>query len=67
VFTLNTLRKEKHISHFTLDEGIEVARQLNIPQTYFTHLSHQMGRHEDIQKELPQGIDLAYDGLVFSA
>lgn len=66
VLTLNTLRKEKHISHFTLDEAITLAHTLKPSQTYFTHMSHQMGLHDDINKELPPGIELAYDGLVVS-
>jgi phosphoribosyl 1,2-cyclic phosphate phosphodiesterase len=66
VLTLNTLRKEKHISHYTLDEGIQVAAQLGPSHTYFTHLSHQMGLHEEVSKELPDGVELAYDGLVIS-
>jgi phosphoribosyl 1,2-cyclic phosphate phosphodiesterase len=66
VVTLNALRKEKHISHFTLNEGVELAKEIGAPQTYFTHLSHQMGLHDEIQKTLPNGVDLAYDGLVFS-
>jgi phosphoribosyl 1,2-cyclic phosphate phosphodiesterase len=64
VMVLNTLRKEKHISHFSLDEGIAVAQELQVPQTYFTHLSHQMGKHADIDAALPEGINLAWDGLV---
>lgn len=64
VWVLNTLRKDKHISHYSLSEGIELAQELQIPQTYFTHLSHQMGKHADIEKELPPGINLAWDGLV---
>lgn len=64
VLVLNTLRKEKHISHYSLSEGIAVARELQIPQTYFTHLSHQMGKHADVEKELPAGIHLGWDGLV---
>lgn len=64
--TLNTLRKEKHISHFNLEEGIEMSKKLNAEQTYFTHLSHQMGLHDEIEKILPEKIDLAYDGLVIS-
>jgi len=63
VLVLNTLRKEKHISHFTLDEGIKLAEDLHAGQTYFTHLSHQMGRHADIAKELPAGISLSHDQL----
>ena len=64
--TLNTLRKEPHISHFNLREGVELAQRLGVPQTFFTHLSHQMGLHEEINKELPPSISLAYDRLVIS-
>lgn len=63
---LNALRKEKHISHFSLEEAIELAQGLHIPATYFTHISHQLGKHEDVTKELPEGIHLAYDGLTLS-
>jgi phosphoribosyl 1,2-cyclic phosphate phosphodiesterase len=64
VLVLNALRKEKHVSHFTLGEATELGRLLNNKQTYFTHISHQLGRHADINKELPEGFQLAYDGLV---
>ena len=60
---LNALRKQKHISHFTLGEAIDLVRELAIKNAYFTHLSHQMGLHEEIEGELPDGIHLAYDGL----
>lgn len=63
VLVLNALRREKHISHFTLDEAIALAQELEIPQVYFTHISHQLGKHADVIKELPSGITLAYDGL----
>lgn len=64
--TLNTLRREAHISHFNLSEGVEMAQHLKAPQTYFTHLSHQMGLHDEINQQLPSNISLAYDGLVIS-
>lgn len=60
---LNALRKEKHISHFTLDEAIDMVKQLAVPEAYFTHISHQLGRHQDVNKSLPNGIQLAWDGL----
>ncbi|TWF44155.1 phosphoribosyl 1,2-cyclic phosphate phosphodiesterase [Chitinophaga polysaccharea] len=63
ILVLNALRKEKHISHFTLEEAIELGRELEIPQVYFTHISHQLGLHEEVSKELPAGMALAYDGL----
>jgi phosphoribosyl 1,2-cyclic phosphate phosphodiesterase len=61
---LNALRKTKHISHFTLDEAIALVQELKIPTAYFTHISHQLGKHQEVEAELPQGIHLAYDGLV---
>jgi phosphoribosyl 1,2-cyclic phosphate phosphodiesterase len=60
---LNALRKEKHISHFTLDEATELADALEIPNAYFTHISHQMGKHEEVNKSLPANRMLAWDGL----
>lgn len=60
---LNALRKESHISHFTLDEAIAVSRELGVRQAYFTHISHQLGRHDIINASLPAGIQLAYDSL----
>lgn len=63
VLVLNALRKEKHISHFSLSEAIAEVKELNIPTAYFTHISHQLGKHADVSNELPEGIALAYDGL----
>jgi len=60
---LNALRKQKHISHFTLEEAIEMVEELKVPKAYFTHISHQLGRHAEIESVLPEGIHLAYDGL----
>ena len=65
VLVLNALRKEKHISHFTLNEAVELALELEVPTVYFTHISHQLGKHADINRELPSHIQLAYDGLKF--
>lgn len=63
VLVLNALRQETHISHFTLDEAIAVAREINAEQTYFTHISHQLGLHHDIESCLTGNMRLAYDGL----
>lgn len=63
VIVLNALRKEKHISHFTLKEATALAQELRIPQAYFTHISHQMGKHTDVNSELPDNIQLAWDKL----
>ena len=56
VLVLNALRKEPHISHYNLAEAVALSQQLQVPQTYFTHLSHQMGLHNEVSAILPQGI-----------
>lgn len=63
IIVLNTLRKEEHISHFTLAEAVSIAERLSVPQGYGTHISHQLGLHEEVEKELPPHFRLAYDGL----
>ncbi|UAY52411.1 MBL fold metallo-hydrolase [Ferruginibacter albus] len=63
IMVVNALRHDKHISHYTLDEAIALARELEIPQTYLTHISHQLGKYEDVEPTLPAGINLAYDGM----
>ncbi|MDB4924614.1 MBL fold metallo-hydrolase [Mucilaginibacter sp.] len=63
ILVINALQKQTHISHFTLDEAIAFAREMGTEKTYFTHISHRLGKHQDIAAELPDGIELAYDGL----
>lgn len=63
VLILNALRFEKHISHFSVAEAIKVSETIGATTTYFTHISHQLGLHETIEKQLPKGFHLAYDGL----
>lgn len=63
VLVLNALRKEKHISHFTLSEALEVIRELQPEKAYLTHISHQMGFHDEVEAELPENVFLAYDEL----
>lgn len=63
ILVLNALRHEKHISHFTLSEAIDIAKEVGAPQTYFTHMSHQIGLHSAVEQSLPAGMHLAYDGL----
>jgi phosphoribosyl 1,2-cyclic phosphate phosphodiesterase len=64
IIVLNALRKEPHISHFTLDEAVELLVKLKPKKAYLTHISHLMGKHDDVAKELPDFIEIAYDGLV---
>jgi phosphoribosyl 1,2-cyclic phosphate phosphodiesterase len=63
VFVVNVLRRQAHVSHFSLGEAIDLVQKLEIPTVYFTHISHQLGLHETIEAELPENIHLAYDGL----
>jgi phosphoribosyl 1,2-cyclic phosphate phosphodiesterase len=63
VLVLNALRREAHISHFTFDEAIALAQELKANKTYFTHISHQLGLHEQLMCELPNTIEIASDGL----
>ncbi len=60
---IGALRKQKHISHYSLDEALKLISELSPKRAYITHISHQMGRYEEVQKELPSGTMLAYDGL----
>lgn len=63
ILVLNALQKEPHISHFTLEEAIQMVQELKPKKAYFTHISHKLGEHRDVEKELPENINLAYDGL----
>lgn len=64
ILVLNALRQKKHWSHFNLPEAIELINRLQVPQAYLTHISHQMGLHQQVEDNLlPPHIRLAYDGL----
>ena len=60
---LNALRQHKHISHYTLAEASNLILELGVPKGYFTHISHQLGLHSEINENLPHGLQLAWDGL----
>lgn len=64
VLTLNALRKEPHHSHLNLDEALQLVAQVEPEHTYFTHISHHMGFHDEVEKELPEHVHLAYDNLI---
>ena len=63
ILIINALRKEKHISHYNLEEALETIKKINPEKAYLTHLSHTFGKHEDIQRILPENVYVAYDGL----
>lgn len=60
---INALRKEHHISHFALDEALVLIEEIKPRRAYLTHISHQLGLHETISNELPEGVFLAHDQL----
>ncbi len=66
ILVLNALRNERHISHFSLQEAVDLAKELEVPRVYFTHISHQLGLHKEVNAKLPKGIMLAHDGLQLS-
>ncbi|MFW6309998.1 MAG: MBL fold metallo-hydrolase [Prolixibacteraceae bacterium] len=63
ILIINALRREKHISHFNLEEALGMIDEIQPEKAYLTHLSHGFGKHDDIEKELPENVFLAYDGL----
>jgi phosphoribosyl 1,2-cyclic phosphate phosphodiesterase len=65
IIVVNALRRNEHISHFTFSQAIDFANEFRAKKTYFTHISHQLGKHEEVSLELPDHIELAYDGLSF--
>jgi len=60
---VNALRHKQHLSHYTLEEAVALVKELNVPKGYFTHISHQLGLQAVVNKDLPFGMELAYDGL----
>ena len=66
ILVINALRKQKHISHFNLHEALEIIHLVKPKKAYLTHISHQMGFHAEVSKELPENVELAYDGLCFN-
>jgi phosphoribosyl 1,2-cyclic phosphate phosphodiesterase len=63
VLVLNALQREPHVSHFNLKEALYMIEKIKPKQTYLTHISHKLGLHADVSKELPANVQLAYDGL----
>ncbi len=63
ILVVNALRPENHYSHFTIDEALELVSEVKPELTYFIHMSHQFGLHEEAEKKLPETVRVAYDGL----
>lgn len=64
VLAITGLRKEKHLSHYSINEGLEVIKELKPVNAYFSHIGHQLGTHDAVTNELPANVHLSYDGLV---
>lgn len=63
VLVINALRKQKHISHFSLNEALDIINMVKPQKAYLTHISHLMGLEAEVKKELPKNVEFAYDGL----
>jgi phosphoribosyl 1,2-cyclic phosphate phosphodiesterase len=63
ILVVNALREKEHISHFTLNEALELIRNVNPERAYLTHISHWLGFHDEVQQNLPKNVFLAYDNL----
>lgn len=64
---INALQLGEHISHFTLEEALAFAKDIDAEITYLTHISHNLGKHAEVEPELPENVKLAYDGLTINA
>ena len=63
LLVINSLRPEKHMTHLNLQQSLDVIKETSPKKAYLTHMSHQMGLHEEVNKNLPSEVSLAYDGL----
>lgn len=63
ILIINALRKEKHLSHFNLEQALEIIKKIHPEKAFLTHVSHGFGKHQDIEAELPENVFMAYDGL----
>ena len=63
VLVINALQKEEHPSHFRLDEALKIVSKINPKKAFLTHLSHRIGTHFEIERDLPENVKIAYDGL----
>lgn len=60
---LNALRKSEHVAHFNLDQALELINEIKPKKAYLTHISHLLGEHDEVESLLPDGVEIAYDGL----
>jgi len=63
ILIINSLQKATHISHYNLAQSLDLIKELNPAKAYLTHISHEMGLYNEVSKELPSNVFLAYDNL----
>ena len=63
VLVITALRRKKHVSHFSLEEALEIIEEVEPKKAYLTHISHKLGFYKDLINELPENVYPAYDGL----
>ncbi len=63
IMVINALQKEAHPTHFTLGQALDEIKKLKPEKAYLTHISHHLGLHDEVSKELPDNVFLAFDGL----
>jgi phosphoribosyl 1,2-cyclic phosphate phosphodiesterase len=63
VLIVNALRIEEHPTHFNLEEALDFVEEIKPKRAYFSHISHRLGFHDEVEKQLPENVFLAYDGL----
>jgi len=66
ILVLNALRLRRHHSHFSLSDALDIIKRVNPERAYLTHLGHYIGKHDEVSNELPENVELAYDGLQIS-
>lgn len=66
LLVINALRQKKHFSHFCLSEALDIIGQCHPQKAYLTHMSHEMGFHNEVDATLPEGVHLAYDNLTIN-
>ena len=66
VLVLDALHHRPHHSHYNVHQALEVIDELKPEKAYLTHISHDMGLHDDMNHQLPENVELGYDGLCFS-
>lgn len=64
ILIITGLRKELHDTHFNVEEALAFVKEMKPKKTYLTHISELLGFHAEVEKELPDNVFLAYDGLV---